>query len=192
MRLPLLLLALTACGVSRSDSVAERRKVVVAYGADEFPITLNRERLGRYPLNAGICEPLVRLTRDFTVAPALAVRWETRPTNGVRLILRNGITFSDGVPFDARAAAYTLAHAARTHTDFSFLAESSVVVVNDTTLDVRPTRLNRRLVDQLVHPTYGVLEPGSNPSTRPICTGPFRLAQYVPHDHLTVVRNERY
>ena len=76
MRLPLLLLFLVGCGSVGSDSIRERRTLVVAYGADEFPLTLNRERLGRYPLNAGICEPLVRLGTDFGVVPALATRWE--------------------------------------------------------------------------------------------------------------------
>ena len=65
--------------------------MVVAYGADEFPLTLNRERLGRYPLNAGICEPLVRLTHDFAVAPALATRWEYRAPNTYRFYFRSDV-----------------------------------------------------------------------------------------------------
>ena len=72
MRRLLLLLGLVGCGSVDRDGRGERRTMVVAYGADEFPLTLNRERLGRYPLNAGICESLVRLTDDFAVLPALA------------------------------------------------------------------------------------------------------------------------
>lgn len=192
MRLTLLLFALVGCGSAPGGRGTERHTLVVAYGADEFPLAANRERLGRYPLNAGICEPLVKLTGDFTVAPLLATRWEFRDSNDVRFTLRRGVTFSDGTPLDARAVAFTLAHAARTHSDYSFLSDSSVRVIDDTTLDVRPTRANRRLVDQLVHPSYGVFEPGSDPARKPICTGPFRLSEYIPSDHLTVVRNERY
>ena len=166
--IPLLLeLVLTGCGSPRSDAAADRRALVVAFGADEFPLTTNRERLGRYPLNAGICEPLVRLTRDFMVAPALAVRWERHETGAVRFILQSGVTFSNGAPVDARAVAYTLARVARTRTDFSFLADSSVRVVDDTTLDVRPARMNRRLVEQLVHQIYDILAPGSDPARQP-------------------------
>jgi len=133
--------------------------MVVAYGADEYPLTLNRERLGRYPLNAGICEPLVRLTDDFAVAPGLATRWEFRAPNTYRFFLRSDVTFTDGARFDARAAAHTFAEAAGTRNDYSFLSDSSVRVVDDTTLDIEPTRENRRLVDQLVHPTYGLVSP---------------------------------
>ena len=166
--------------------------MIVAVGADESPLALNRERLGRYPINAGICEPLVHLAADFTVTPALAVRWEARAGGAVRFTLRHGVTFSDGSPFDARAVASTLAQAARTRAEYSFLSDSSARVIDDSTVDIRPERVNRRLVEQLVHPTYGIFAPGSDPAARPVCTGAFRLADYVAHDHLTVVPNARY
>lgn len=188
----MLLVTFILCGSCRHGPNEERRTLVVAYGADESPLTLNRERLGRYPLNAGLCEPLVRLARDFTVAPALASRWERREPNEVRFVLRSGVTFSDGTPLDARAVAQTLAHATRTRIDYSSLSDSSVRIIDDTTLDVRPARVNRRLVDQLVHPTYGVFKPGSDPARHPVCTGAFQLAGYVAHDHLTVIRNDRF
>ncbi len=184
------ILFLAAC--SRRDARHSTRTLVVAYGADEFPLTLNRERLGRYPLNANLCEPLVRLTRDFSVAPALAERWERREPNDVRFHLLSGLQFSDGTPFDSRAVAGTLTQSARTRTDYSSLSDSSVRIVDDSTVDIRPARINRRLVEQLVHPTYGIFKPSSDPSRSPVCTGPFRLAEYAQHDHLTVVRNERY
>ena len=51
MRLALSL-ALVACGSCGTPSNPSRRTLVVAYGTDEYPVTLNKERLGRYPLNA--------------------------------------------------------------------------------------------------------------------------------------------
>ena len=142
MRRLLLLLGLVGCGSVDRDGRGERRTMVVAYGADEFPLTLNRERLGRYPLNAGICESLVRLTDDFAVLPALATRWEYRAPNTYRFFFRSDVAFSDGTRFDARAAAHTFADAAATRNDYSFLSDSSVKVIDDTTLDIRPAREN--------------------------------------------------
>ncbi|MDQ6737584.1 MAG: ABC transporter substrate-binding protein [Gemmatimonadota bacterium] len=188
----LTLIILAGCGGWTDGSGIQSHTLRVAFGEDEFPLAANRDRLGRYPLNAGICETLVRLTPDFTIIPWLAVRWEERGQDGVRFLLRRGITFSDGAQFDARAAAFALHEAARTHSDYSFLTTTSATVVNDSTLDVRPARLNLRLVDQLVHPTYGSIEPGSDPAAHPVCTGPFRVADYAAHDHLIVVRNARY
>ena len=194
MRQALLLLVsvLVGCAAPHGEAGAPRRTLIVAYGADEFPLALNRDRLARYPLNAGVCEPLVRLAADFTVAPALASRWEARSPNVMRFILRRGLIFSDGSPLDAHAVAFTLGGAARARTDYSFLSDSSVRVLDDTTLDIMPARVNRRLVEQLVHPTYAVVSPRSDPTRHPVCTGAFRLVNYTAHSHLTVVRNERF
>lgn len=188
----LLVSACVGCAAPHSEMGAPRRTLIVAYGADEFTLALNRDRLARYPLNAGVCEPLVRLSPDFTVAPALATRWEARSPTMMRFILRPGLRFSDGSPLDAHAVAFTLGGAAHAHTDYSFLSDSSVRVVDDTTLDITPSRVNRRLAEQLVHPTYAVVSPRSDPTRHPVCTGAFRLVEYTAHSHLTVVRNERY
>ena len=191
-RFAFLLTTLFLAACARRDARHSTRTLVVAYGSDEFPLTLNTERLGRYPLNANICEPLVRLERDFSVAPALAERWERRELNEVRFHLRGGVTFADSTPFDARAVAGTLSQSARTRTDYSSLSDSSVRIIDDSTVDIRPAHVNRRLVEQLVHPTYAIFKPGSDPARSPVCTGPFRISGYAANDHLTVVRNERY
>ncbi len=188
----LLAVALTLGGCSNPDGDAPRKTLVVAYGADEYPLAINRPRLGRYPLNAGICEPLVRLTESFGVAPALADRWERRGDNSVRFVLRSGVRFSNGAPVDGRAVAFSLGHAARTRVGYSFVSDSAVRIIDDTTFEVTPALRNRRLVDQLVHPIYSILEPASDPARQPVCTGPFRLVGYAAYDHLTVVRNEQY
>lgn len=191
MRSIVFLIALAACSKPQENQTS-RRTLVVAYGADEFTLATNRARLGRYPLNAGICEPLVRLTREFTVAPALATRWERLDSNAVRFVVRSGVVFANGMPLGARAAARSLLATARARIDYGFLSDSSFRVVDDTTLDVIPGRVNRRLVEQLVHPIYDIVEPGSDPTRDPVCTGPFRMVGYSAHDRLTVVRNDRH
>jgi peptide/nickel transport system substrate-binding protein len=46
--------------------------------------------------------------------------------------------------------------------------------------------------EQLTHPTYGVIAPGSDPATKPVGTGPFRFVEYVKNDRLVVERNPEY
>lgn len=188
--LSLMLVTFAACN-DNGERHRTNRTLIVGFGADEAPLALNRERLGRYPLNAGLCETLVTLSPEFQVASGLATKWEPLRPDGVRLTLRPGQTFSDGTPVDGDAVRYTLAHAARLKLGYSFLAESSVRIIDDTTIEVRSTRPNHRLAEQLVHPTYGVMSPRGEPARRPLCSGAFRLAEYVPYDHFTVVRNER-
>ena len=177
------------------DDAAEphaQQELVVGAGQDEFGLALNRPRLGMYPLNAGICEPLLRLTHDFQVEPWLATRWEYRGDNTYRFTLRPGVKFHNGQPFNAEAVKYTIDRAVSNRNDYSFLSEESVRIVDDSTVDIRPAQPNLRLLEQLVHPTYAMIAPGSNPAVQPVCTGPFRFLEYVKQDHLTVARNDAY
>nr|MBA3969690.1 ABC transporter substrate-binding protein [Gemmatimonadota bacterium] len=190
------LLLLTGCGEAKPGAgerrPAEQQELVVGAGADDFGLEMNRHRLGMYPLNANICEPLVRLTPDFRVEPWLATRWEYRGDNTFRFTLRPGVRFHDGRPFDATAVKFSLDRAARTGIGHSFLSEESVRIVDDTTVDIRPARPNLRLVEQLVHSSYSMVAPGSDPAVHPVCTGPFRFVEYLRANRLTVERNDQY
>lgn len=191
-------MVVASCGQAerhRAPGAAERaaaQLLVVAAGEDEFGLRLNRTRLGMYPLNTSICEPLLKLTRDFQVEPWLATRWEYRGDNTYRFTLRRGVTFYDGRPLDATSVKFTLDLGVKTATQYSFLSSGSVRVVDDSTLDIRPSLANLRLPEQMVHPTYDVVAAGTDPSVKPVCTGPFRFEEYVPQGHITAVRNDRY
>ena len=70
--------------------------------------------------------------------------------------------------------------------------ENSVVVVDDYTVEITPSRPNRRLVQQLNHPVYSIVAPNTEPADTRIGTGPFREAEYVVDDHYTVEAYEGY
>lgn len=195
---PLLCLALAGCqsgdeaqNVSTS-APADRQELIVAAGEDEFGLRLNQQRLGIYPLNAGICEPLLRLTHDFQIAPGLATSWRFLGDNTYRLTLRRGVKFHDGQAFNASAIKYSLDIGIRFRTQYSFFDSASVRIVDDSTVDVRPSIPNLRVLEQLAHPTYSIVAPGSDPAKHPVCTGPFRFVEYAPQNHLTVARNASY
>src|SRR5919108_3732074 len=57
---------------STSQSPAARQVLTVAAGADGYYENPKYPTIGRYPTNAGIFEPLVRITPDYQLAPALA------------------------------------------------------------------------------------------------------------------------
>lgn len=190
-------IALLACNSSpgngrENPADSGSHDLVVAVGADEFGLVLNRGRLGRYPLNASICETLVKMTKDFRVVPWLARRWDYLGNNTYRFTLRRDVRFHDGHLLSASDVKYTLDRGIADKTQYSFLSDSSVRVVDDSTVDIKPSIPNLRLLDQLVHPSYGIIANGSNPQTHPDCTGPFSFVEYVAKDHLTVSRNDNY
>lgn len=156
----------------------------------------DRKRRPNYPLNADVCETPVRLGTDFQTEPSIATDWELVGDNTFRFTIRDDATFSDGTPVDAEAVKYSIDYTTQEPTiGSSFLGPDSVVVVDEQTVEITPEEPNLRLVEQIDHPTYAILKPGSDPLNDvegSICTGPFRVAEYEPEEFLVVERNEHY
>src|SRR5437667_1169433 len=186
----LALSAALACG-RRGTPAAARDELVVATPAD--PDTPDAgSGLGLHPVNANVYETLVRLTPDFSVAPQLATRWQLRSRNTWRLHLRQGVRMHDGTTLTAAAVVWTMRRIARAGGGPMGIGQASVRVIDDTTLDITPTRPARRLVEQLANPDWSIMAPGPDSAPRPVGTGPFRLVEYARGDHLTVERFDQY
>ncbi|GAC1429827.1 MAG: ABC transporter substrate-binding protein [Thermoanaerobaculia bacterium] len=186
--------AFLACLLAACDrSGAHRPSDTVTIGAraDDYVNRPDRSQLGLYPVSLNICEPLVRLAADYSVQPLLATRWEYRGNNTWRFHLRPGVRFSNGEPLTSEAVRWTIAVAARRE-PHTFLYADSIRIIDALTVDLTPRQTNFRLIDQLVHPSYGILAPGSEPSAGPIGTGPFKFAGYRREEWIAATRNDKY
>lgn len=176
----------------RSPSPA-RDEIVVGTPADTYRTDGDLATLGMFPINANIFETLVRMAPDFRVEAGLAERWEYLGENTWRFHLRKGVAFHNGQPFTAEAVKFTLDRAARFPGGGSLrVGPDSTKVIDDHTVEVTPTAPNLRLVDQLVHPNYGIIAPGTEVGTNPVGTGPFRYFEYLKDRRLVVDRNDDY
>ncbi len=185
-------IAVSACDSAGKQTNGDGRdSLVVGVAGDEAGLRLNRQRIGRYPINAGICEPMLRLAPDFSVQPWLATRWTYEGNNTYRFVLRSGPHFHDARPLTAASIKYTLDQQVTDKTQYSFLGDSSITVIDDSTVEIRAIRPNLRLPEQMVHLSYGIIEAASD-ATHPMCTGAFKFREYEPHDHLSVDRNDAY
>src|SRR2546422_2357983 len=166
----LALSAALACG-RRGTPAAAHDELVVATPAD--PDTPDAgSGLGLHPVNANVYETLVRLTPDFSVAPQLATRWQLRSRNTWRFHLRQGVRMHDGTTLTAAAVVWTMRRIARAGGGPMGIGQASVRVIDDTTLDITPTRPARRLVEQLANPDWSIMAPGPDSAPRPVGTGP--------------------
>ena len=206
------LLAVVAAGCSTSgdggDGEARRpgeaatpaavQELVVGYGEDPWvdAAETDKKRFPGYPLQADVCETLVKLTPDFQVGPSLASDWELVGDNTFRFTLEEDPAFSDGTPLTADAVKYTMDYTAQEPAvGGDGIGPDSTRVIDERTVEVTPTEPNLRLVEQMTHPSYQVLAPGSDPLTDTdgvMCTGPFEVAEYVPNERLVVERNDDY
>ena len=190
---------LGACGGGGADGEGEESAtpqrggtLVIGAAEDSYESKGAEADVGQYPLNTNIFEGLVRMDAEYGIVPALATEWEFRPPNTWRFMLREGVQFHDGTPFDAQAVKYTFDRVAETGGGTLGLGPKSTKIVDDFTVDVTPKFENRRLVEQAVHPSYSIIAPGSNPGTKPIGTGPFQFSSYRKQEEIAVTRFEGY
>ncbi|MGI9034224.1 MAG: ABC transporter substrate-binding protein [Acidimicrobiales bacterium] len=156
-------------------------------------ITRNKAFLGMWPDNANICETLVGLNEQLQPTPVLATKWTLVGANTFRFDLRRGVKFQDGTPLTAEAIRYSMNRVVTLkQTLNTFLGPDSTKVVDDFTVDITPTRTNLRLPEQIAHPFFSIIAPGTDPADRPVCTGPFTYSSYTPNDRLVVDRNDGY
>ena len=187
-----LVVAFAACtGEARGRPESSNSTLVVAAPGDGYGLG-GDAILGLYPVNTNIHEPLVRLSEHYRAEPMLATRWEFLAPNRWRFHLRAGVHFHDGTPFTAEAVRWTMDRMAQRRPGASGIAPGSTLVVDDSTVDIIPVFPNRRLPEQLVHPNYSIMAPGSDPTTHPVGTGPFRFVDYRPGDHIAVTRFAGY
>jgi len=154
--------------------------------------TDERANIGFFPLNTNIFESLVYLTPDYQIEPRLAESWEFVEPGTWRIALRQGVLFHDGTPFTAEAVKYTMDRIASNGGGVLGVGPDSTVIVDDYTVEITPTYVNMRLMEQIGHPNNSILPPGLNPAEARNGTGPFREVEYVPADHYTVAANPDY
>lgn len=188
-----LCLVFNSCGGNKRTGI--ETELVIAARADDYVIEPLKSKLGMYPLNTQICEPLVRITADYEIEPLLATRWERRG-NTWRFFLRPGVVFSTGQPLTSEAVKYTFERSVKGDApgvfQHTYIGENSVQVIDALTVDITPARENMRLLEQLGHSNYSIIAPGNEPAVEPICTGPFKLAEYRRGEFIAVERNESY
>ena len=105
----LLLLAPAFAGCRDGTGPSADALIRVGVGADRYLTELpSRPDLGKYPLNTGIFDTLVRMTESLDIEPMLAERWTyARDTNTWQFMLRRGVLFHDGRELTADDVKYT-------------------------------------------------------------------------------------
>jgi peptide/nickel transport system substrate-binding protein len=146
-----------------------------------------------------VFEGLTRLTQNGAVAPALAESWEAAPDGlSWTFHLRRGVAFSDGSPFDASVAKFSLDRiAAEGSTNAQkalFAPIQNVEVVDPANLRIRLSRPMATLPYVLAWGDAVMVSPRSaaTNAVNPVGTGPFRFDSWQRGSQLTLTRRPDY
>lgn len=195
------LLLMSSCGDATTGSrpappegeplPVEEQVLTVGALADSYDSAAGRPDLGKFTLNTGVFDGLVRLDESLQVEPVLAERWDFDPvTNTYRFHLREGVKFHDGQDFGAEDVKYTFDLVAASENSAGVVPDG-IKVIDSLTVDITPTKENNRLVEDIAHPTWSINRRGSDP-LKPLGTGPFRFVEYVEDDRFVVERFDDY
>ena len=141
---------------------------------------------------------LLRPTLEGALEPDLASSTEVVDPNTIEVTLRDGLTFSDGTPFDAAAVKAGLernkAEGVRTVMTEPFYA------LGDITVD-SPTTLTLTITDGTAaswHDTFlagfqtTITKPGQTDFTNPIGAGPFTVTSFQPEQSAVYAKSPSY
>lgn len=184
----------SAGGAGGTPLPMERQVLTVGTLADRYLDELpDRPDLGKYPLNTSTFDTLARMNEDLQIEPRLAERWEyDEATNTYRYFLRKGVKFHDGSELGAEDVKYTFDLIVKAYpANYQNLGPDSVKVVDPYTVELKTMKKNNRLVEQLVHPIWGINRRGSDP-LKPVGTGPLRFVEWVKDDRFVVERFDGY
>ena len=148
-----------------------------------------------------VFEPLIRLNPDATYRPVLAESWDISDDfTTYTFNLREGVTFHNGADFTAEDVVFSLGRAR--NPDISVLASkletvTDVVAVDDYTVQLDLSAPNVFLLDTLFLIQAAMLDSETDienlRSTKEVYgTGPFMLAELLPGEQLTIVRNPNH
>ncbi len=148
-------------------------------------------------------ETLVVVQPDGRVAPMLATSWKVSPDGlTYAFTLRQGVKFHNGSPLSADDVVFTFERLAAKGIPYAkarFPNVAAVTALDPGTVQIRLKKPDSSFLNNLGDPfaVAGAIlsrqaAQTTDPATKMIGTGPFRMVSYVPGAELTLERNPDY
>lgn len=149
-------------------------------------------------LLVNVYEGLVKLDADGEIVPALASSWEISPDGRTyTFTLNEGATFSNGDPFTAEVAAFSIN---RVKTDWTTSLKQGMDVVETatavdaTTLEVTLSRPSNAWLYTMTTRVGAMFSPDGvdDLANTPVGTGPYELTDWRRGDRITLTARDDY
>lgn len=156
-----------------------------------------------FPFRNSVFDPLISIqVTDIPtyalgkIEPALASAFSVNPDfTQIRLRIREDVTFHNGKPMRPDDVAASIRYALDPKTGQTMAGSLADIKKVEVAGDEVVLTTDQPSVDALYRLTlFRVQSPDffGKAASNPVGTGPFKMADYMPGDHLTLQRNERY
>jgi peptide/nickel transport system substrate-binding protein len=144
---------------------------------------------------------LIERNYEGQIVPGLALSWTVVGTSTLEFVLREGVTFHNGEPFNAESVKFSVERMLAEEeapNRAKFEAIESVEIVDDDRVQLHLSRPDGTLFDSLTSrlamlpPLYFQKVGAEGFARAPVGTGPFKFVEWLPDDHITLEANEDY
>jgi peptide/nickel transport system substrate-binding protein len=198
-------ISMAAASLAGKANAAEPRRLIGVI--EEDPPFFNSSRssvISSFVAASPVYSALTRMDAAGNISGDLATAWEIAP-DGMTYIfhLRSGVLWHDGKPFTAGDAKWSLENINSKLHPYrgGLVAIGAFEAPDDFTLVLRMKHPQASMISTLGNFAGNILprhlwegtDPLTNPcNKKPIGTGPFKFAEYVPGDHILYRKNEHY
>lgn len=189
---------------AQSGSATPKAGGSLTWGLTSDPVTLAPFGIGNTSsaeVKNLVYESLVRWDRNLQVQPALAERWETPDNKTYIFHLRKGVKFHSGKELNADDVKYSL-ESQKTppppgNVNAFFPKVGSIEVVDQYTVKLNMSQPDATVLGYLAWNIYSYIVPKglyetSDPRNKADGTGPFKVDEFVPNDHVTLSKHTGY
>lgn len=190
--------------MKQQNNDKESKNIVIAFDA-EFrsmdPHDTNHD--ASYSVQSTMMQGLLGFDKDMKIIPVLAESFESnKEATEFTFKLRKGIMFHDNTPFNADAVKVNIDRLAnqenRLKRNSLYAMVDKTEVIDEYTVKIILKDPFGAMINTLAHPAAmmhspaALLKYGKEVSRNPVGTGPFKFKEWIPGDHVTVVKNEDY
>ncbi len=174
-----------------APAFAAENELTVAFKRDRYSVDEEKFTFTVRRPAAQIVETAVKPDANFLPEPLLFKSWDY--VDGVYSItLREGVSFSDGTPFNADTAIAALKLYDSGRSDFLQIDPESFEKSGPFSFNFRSEVGSSLVIENMTHRATSLFLTGTNRAENPIGTGPYLFENYVPNQSLTVKRNPNY
>ncbi|MEG8977291.1 nickel ABC transporter substrate-binding protein [Priestia megaterium] len=198
-RISLLCLTLAAIGLlaacsSNSASTEEKSKKKSLTFVSNFPSDTLDPQLNYTTVRAGIAETLVKVNEQLQIEPWLSKKWKTEDDGTTWVFeIRDGITFQNGKDLNAEAVKHSLERTIKESEAMKSALKIKEMKASGQILTITTTEPLATLPSELVHPNTAIIDVDApDTKSKPVGTGPFKVASFKPDNEMKVKKYEEY
>lgn len=147
-----------------------------------------------------VYDTLVELNKENQPIPRLATSWKQLTPTSWEFSLQKNVKFSDGTPFDAKAAKFNLERCATAPRGSGIAGViSDVEIKDDYTIIVNLKTSYGGLLSNLASPIVSMLSPAAVEkagkdfsSAVPVGTGQYVMTEWIPNNRVVLQRKDSY